>query len=78
MRQRDLYNNEVRLFEELCTIERLSAGFSRVKKNKGSPGVDGVTIEDFGPRLREELNQLKEEHYTPNVVVCGQKSVALA
>jgi retron-type reverse transcriptase len=61
MRQRDLFNNEVRLFEELCTIERLRTGFSSVKKNKGSPGVDGVTIEDFGSRLREELGQLKEE-----------------
>jgi group II intron reverse transcriptase/maturase len=50
----------------------LSAGFSRVKKNKGSPGVDGVTIEDFGSRLREELNQLKEEleswRYKPSPV----------
>jgi RNA-directed DNA polymerase len=61
MRQRDLFSNEARLFEELCTIERLRAGFRRVRKNKGSPGVDGVTIEDFGSRLNEELTQLKEE-----------------
>ncbi|MCP3870919.1 MAG: group II intron reverse transcriptase/maturase, partial [Gammaproteobacteria bacterium] len=61
MRQRDLFRNEGRLFEELCTIERLRAGFRRVKKNKGSPGVDGVTIEDFGSRLSEELSQLKED-----------------
>jgi RNA-directed DNA polymerase len=61
MRQRDLFRNEARRFEELCTIERLRAGFRRVRKNKGSPGVDGVTIEDFGSRLNEELTQLKEE-----------------
>jgi group II intron reverse transcriptase/maturase len=32
-----------------------------VKKNKGSPGIDGVTIEDFESRLIEELSLLKEE-----------------
>ena len=72
MRQRDLFRNEARLFEELCTIERLRAGFRRVKKNKGSPGVDGVRIEDFGSRLNEELTQLKEEleswRYKPSPV----------
>jgi len=61
MRQRDLFRDEGRLFEELCTIERLRAGFRRVKKNKGSPGVDGVTIAEFDSRLIEELSQLKEE-----------------
>ena len=61
MRQRDLFIEEPRLFEELCSIERLEAGFRRVKKNKGSPGVDGVTIDEFDSRLSEELSQLKEE-----------------
>jgi len=32
-----------------------------VKKNKGSPGVDGVTIAEFESRLSEELSQLKED-----------------
>ncbi len=61
MSQRDLFIEEPRLFEELCSIERLEAGFRRVKKNKGSPGVDGVTIDEFDSRLSEELSQLKEE-----------------
>ena len=55
MRQQDLFTEEDRLFEELCTIERLRAGFRRVKKNKGSPGVDGVTIAEFESGLSEEL-----------------------
>jgi group II intron reverse transcriptase/maturase len=61
MRQRDLFIEEQSLFEALCTVELLEAGFRRVKKNKGSPGVDGVTIVEFGSRLSEELSQLKEE-----------------
>jgi len=61
MRQRDLFIEERRLFEALCTVERLEAGFRRVKKNKGSPGVDGVTIAEFESRLNEELSRLKEE-----------------
>ena len=32
-----------------------------MKKNKGSPGVDGVTIAEFESRLIEELSRLKEE-----------------
>jgi len=61
MRQRDLFIEERRLFEALCTVERLGAGFRRVKKNKGSPGIDGVSIAEFESRLSEELVQLKEE-----------------
>ena len=34
MRQRDLFIEEPRLFEALCSIEMLEAGFRRVKKNK--------------------------------------------
>jgi len=56
---KDLLTDERRLFEELCKTEWLGAGFRRVKKNKGSPGVDGVTIAEFEARLDEELSQLK-------------------
>ncbi len=61
MRQRDLFIEEPRLFEALCTVERLEAGFRRVKKNKGSPGVDGVTITEFESRRSEERVRLKAE-----------------
>ena len=61
MRQRDLLIDDTRLFEELCQLEWLEAGFKRVKKHGGSPGVDGVTIEEFESRLSEELRQLTQE-----------------
>ena len=61
MRQRELFLDETRLFEALCSVERLESGFRRVKKNKGSPGVDGITIAEFESRLTKELSRLKEE-----------------
>jgi group II intron reverse transcriptase/maturase len=39
----------------------LEKGFKAVKKNRGAPGIDGVTIKDFENRLVEELSQLKNE-----------------
>jgi RNA-directed DNA polymerase len=61
MSGRDLLTDERRLFEELCSIEWLSAGFRNVKKNKGAPGIDGVTIAAFEARLDEELRQLQAD-----------------
>ncbi|MCP3878462.1 MAG: hypothetical protein GY701_08730 [Sulfitobacter sp.] len=61
--------DERRLFEELCTTEWLEAGFRRVRKNKGSPGIDGVTIAEFETRLDEELSRLKAELQTSTFLV---------
>jgi group II intron reverse transcriptase/maturase len=61
MSGRDLLTDERRLFEHLCATEWLAAGFRRVRKNKGSPGIDGVTIPEFESRLDEELSRLREE-----------------
>lgn len=61
MRQMELFVDKRSLFEKLCSIEYLEKGFTAVKKNRGAPGVDGVTIDDFGSRLEEELSKLKDE-----------------
>jgi RNA-directed DNA polymerase len=50
-----------RLFEDLCAIEALRRGYEAVKKNHGAPGIDGITVEEFGTNLDEELSQLKTE-----------------
>lgn len=57
----DQPKNTENLFPQLCELDALRKGFKAVKKNRGSPGVDGVTIEEFESRLDEELNQLKKE-----------------
>ncbi len=56
-----LLTEEPRLFDNLCSELYLSIGFERVKKNKGKPGIDGVSIADFEAHLDEELSRLQEE-----------------
>ena len=42
-----------RLMEEVCELENCKQALQRVKANKGSPGVDGMTVDE----LREYLKQ---------------------
>src|SRR5947209_16803006 len=51
-----------RLMEEVCERENLKAALQRVKANKGSPGVDGLTVigikdylKQYWPAIREQL-----------------------
>ena len=52
---------EPRLFENLCSTFYLVIGFILVKRNRGKPGIDGVSIADFEANLDEELSQLQQE-----------------
>jgi group II intron reverse transcriptase/maturase len=61
MNEHDRLIEEPSLFEHLCSTELLSAGFKQVRKNKGKPGIDGVSIADFETCLEEELSQLQQE-----------------
>lgn len=60
-RQLNLFVDERSLFEKLCDLHNLQAGFKAVKKNGGAPGIDGVTVEEFESRLDEELARLKKD-----------------
>jgi RNA-directed DNA polymerase len=57
----DLFEYEDSLFEKLCEPFWLGLGFSDVKKNRGAPGVDGITIQDFSDNVEAELSQLSQE-----------------
>lgn len=63
---------QINLFEEICAIETLRLAFKLVKKNKGAPGIDGVSIEMYENNLEENLNQLRLEviswNYKPTPV----------
>jgi len=50
------------LMEQACERQNLRAALKRVRQNAGSPGIDGMTVEELPgylrvhwPRLREEL-----------------------
>ncbi len=61
MIERNLFTDKDRLFESLTEEMNLAVGFDAVRKNKGSPGVDGQSISDFETKLEEELRLLSKE-----------------
>ena len=48
-----------RLMEEVCRRENLNAAYCRVKANKGAPGIDGMTVDDLLPWIREHKQGLR-------------------
>jgi len=61
MRQQNLFYDEEDIFGRLCSLKVLRDGFKAVRKNHGSPGIDGVSIEEFESHLERELKSLKWE-----------------
>ena len=63
------------LMEEVCDRENLVRAWKRVRQNKGSPGVDRMTIGDARDYLREHWpsirSQLVEGTYQPQPVKRG-------
>ena len=61
-----------RLMEEVCDRKNLEIAWKHVRRNKGSPGVDGMTIEETGDYLKKYWptirDQLLEETYCPQPV----------
>ncbi len=49
------------LMEKVCERQNLQAALKRVKKNKGSPGIDGMTVEELPAYLREAWPNLREQ-----------------
>ncbi len=47
--------NEEQLMEAVCERENCLRAYKRVKSNKGSPGIDGMTVEQLPGYLKEHL-----------------------
>lgn len=60
------------LLEEILEKDNLNRAFKRVKANKGTPGIDGISVEEIGAYLREKQKELTERirggKYTPDPV----------
>lgn len=60
------------LMEEVVEPRNLRAALKRVKKNKGSPGVDGMRVEELPNFLRENWETIREQlltgRYQPKAV----------
>jgi RNA-directed DNA polymerase len=50
-----------RLMEEVCERKNLEIAWKHVRKNKGSPGVDGMTIEETHNYLKEHWLTIREQ-----------------
>ena len=49
------------LMEEIVERENLKEALQRVKTNKGSPGVDGMTVEQLGEYLKDHWPAIREQ-----------------
>ena len=50
-----------RLMEEVCERENLKAALRQVKANKGSPGVDGMTVSGIKDYLKQHWPVIREQ-----------------
>src|ERR1700693_5859200 len=61
-----------RLMEEVCELENCKQALQRVKGNKGSPGVDGMTVDELPEYLKQHGlkigEQLRNGTYQPQPV----------
>jgi len=57
----ELPRRELMLYEKLYQESRLRAAWLRVKENKGAPGIDRVSCEDFEKNLESNLKSLQIE-----------------
>jgi group II intron reverse transcriptase/maturase len=60
------------LMEQVIARANAVEAFKRVRRNKGSPGIDGMTVDGLEPHLREHWDEIREQllagTYQPSAV----------
>src|ERR1019366_610871 len=54
------WKNDEQLMEVVCERENCLQAYKRVKSNKGSPGIDGMTVEQLPEHLKEHWPAIRE------------------
>jgi RNA-directed DNA polymerase len=52
--------------EEVCEAENCKQAVKRVMENKGSPGIDGMTVEKLPDFLRQHWPEIREQLLSGN------------
>ena len=60
-RQSESLAGTERLMEEVCELENCKQALQRVKANKGSPGVDGMTVDELPAYLKQHELEIGEQ-----------------
>jgi len=71
----DFYQGD--LLEKICASDTLRKAFKSVKANKGAPGIDGKSIEEFEQNLEEEIFKLRQEVLNWKYKPCPVKRVEI-
>lgn len=64
--------SQTNLMEEICEANNLREALKRVRQNRGAPGIDGMTVDDLVPYLKENWQTIKAQllmgEYQPQAV----------
>ena len=61
------------LLEEILDRDNMNRAYKRVKKNKGSHGIDGMTVDELLPFLRENSDQIKKSILEGSIICKKQE-----
>ena len=59
-RKNDKQEDEEELLERILSRDNLNLAYKRVKANKGSHGVDGMTVDELLPHLKQHGESLRQ------------------
>jgi RNA-directed DNA polymerase len=65
------------LMEEVCERENCKQALARVKANKGSPGVDGMTVHELPEHLKQHWPAIREQLWSGTYVPQPVKRVVI-